>query len=558
MNYVIGLDFGTDSVRAVVVDASSGKTVGQAVEYYPRWTKGLYCDPVHSRFRQHPLDYIESLEAVIIAALTQCPAGSGQHVKGISVDTTGSTPVFTDKDGVPLGLQKDLQEDPDALFILWKDHTSIAEAAEINRRAGSCSGSCPTKYVGGIYSSEWFWAKALHVLRSNKTIAERAVSMVEHCDWIPALLTGTQGLQELKRSRCAAGHKILWHQEFGGYPDKDFFADMHPKLGDLVESLGTETWTSDTPAGVVSAEWARRLGISTDCVIGVGAFDAHMGAVGAGVGAYQLAKVIGTSTCDVLVAPPPSGDETVVRGICGQVDGSVIPGMIGYEAGQSAFGDAYAWFKNLLMWPLTLLKDAPESESGVQDPEQLQRYFDSKILPGLESESLKVDPASSGVLALDWLNGRRTPDADQSLRGGVMGLKLGTDAPRMYRALVEATAYGARAITERFQEQGIDIQSVVALGGISQKSAFVMQTVADVLNMEIEVSAAEQAGALGAAMFAATAAGLYDTVQEAQTAMSAGVLKTYTPDPGKARVYDGLYRKYKEFGALEERFAKEQ
>lgn len=554
MNYVIGLDFGTDSVRAVLVDAGSGKTMSQAVEYYPRWKQGLYCDPQNSQFRQHPLDYIETLEAVIRQSLSACPDCRPEDVKGIAVDTTGSTPVFCDAEGLPLALKNDFSDDPDAMFILWKDHTSVREAAEINQLAASWPGKNPVAFVGGIYSSEWYWAKALHVIRNNHAVKNAAVSMIEHCDWIPALLTGTVGAANILRSRCASGHKVLWHEDFGGYPEEEFFRQLDPKLIDIRSSLGTETHTSDASAGTLSSEWAERLGLSTDCVVGVGAFDAHMGAVGAGIGPYQLAKVIGTSTCDVYLGPDESASD-VVAGICGQVNGSVIPGKTGYEAGQSAFGDAYAWLKNTLMWPLSLIEESTVAEHGVSDTSKLEAFLNDAILPGLEAKCRNIKPGESGVLALDWLNGRRTPDANQLLRGGFAGLNLGTDAPRIYRALVEATAFGARAIVERFRSQGLEVRSLIALGGVSLKSEFVMQTLADIVNMKISVSAAEQAGALGAAMFAATAAGVYQSVEEAQEAMSAGVHKVYEPNPKNAALYDDIYRQYQEFGQFEERYA---
>ncbi|GAB6089284.1 ribulokinase [Spirochaeta dissipatitropha] len=554
MNYVIGLDFGTDSVRAVLVDTGNGKTMSQAVEYYPRWKQGLYCDPHSSRFRQHPLDYIETLEAVIRQTLAACPQCKPGDVKGIAVDTTGSTPIFCDADGLPLALKNDFAEDPDAMFILWKDHTSVREAAEINKLAASWPGQNPVAYVGGIYSSEWYWAKALHVIRNNPEVRNAAASMIEHCDWIPALLTGTIGAGNIMRSRCAAGHKVLWNEEFGGYPEETFFKQLDPKLVEIRSSLGTETHTSDVSAGALSAQWAERLGLTRDCVVGVGAFDAHMGAVGAGIGPYQLAKVIGTSTCDVYLGPDESSNDVVV-GICGQVKGSVIPGKTGYEAGQSAFGDAYAWLKKTLMWPLSLIEESAAAEHGVSDTSKLEAFLNDAILPGLEARCRDIKPGESGVLALDWLNGRRTPDADQLLRGGFAGLNLGTDAPRMYRALVEATAFGARAIVERFRSQGLEVRSLIALGGVSLKSEFVMQTLADIVNMQISVSAAEQAGALGAAMFAAAAAGVYPNVEAAQRAMSAGVHRIYEPNPVNATLYDEIYQQYQAFGEFEERYS---
>ncbi|NCN05858.1 MAG: ribulokinase [Spirochaetales bacterium] len=569
---VLGLDFGTDSVRAVVVSTADGRVLGQAVSSYPRWAKGLYCDPTKSQFRQHPLDYIESFEAAVKGALAASPSGAGARVVGLSIDTTASTPILADETGTPLAFQEKWKDDPDAQFILWKDHTSIAEAEDINKAAADWEathpGQNPVLFVGGIYSSEWYWAKVLRVLRRRPELAAAAATALEHCDWMGTFLTGTKDVAKIKRSRTAGGHKILWHQDFGGYPPAEFFARLHPKLADIAKSLGTKTYTGDTSLGTLTAEWADRLGLSRTCVVGVGSIDAHVGAVGAGVGPYQLAKVVGTSTCDILVAPPV-GKEKVVAGICGQVDGSVVPGIIGYEAGQSAFGDAYNWFKQVLLWPLhqavglgANLSNGEGTDAEVSADAEMSAAaavlarVETQLLDWLGTAAEAISPGESGVVALDWLNGRRTPDADQNLRGAFAGLNLGTDAPRMFRALVEATAFGSRAILERFKVEGVRIDSVIALGGISGKSSFVMQTLADVMGVEIAISAAEQAGALGSAMFAAVAAGVYPNIGEAQTAMGAGFTKSYKPRPENAGIYDRLYREYLVLGATEEKLAK--
>lgn len=335
--FVIGIDFGTDSVRALVVRTSDGQVAGSYVAPYRRWAEGQYCDALANRFRQHPLDYLESMEAAIVGALRQAGDGVAAHVAGIAVDTTGSTPVLADHEGTPLALLPAFRNDPDAMFILWKDHTSISEAERITSLAHSWKVNF-TQYQGGVYSSEWFWAKVIHVLETNPAVAQAAVTVLEHCDWIPAVLTGNRDLGKLKRSRCAAGHKAMWHPDFGGYPSDDFLAKLNPRLPALKATFGTETFTSDTPFGTLSAEWAAKLGLSRETVVAVGAFDAHMGAVGGGIGPNQILKVMGTSTCDIVVAPRPNEPERLVAGICGQVDGSVIPGMIGYEAGQSASG----------------------------------------------------------------------------------------------------------------------------------------------------------------------------------------------------------------------------
>ena len=391
------------------------------------------------------------------------------------------------------------------------------------------------------------------MLREDAKVREAAYSWVEHCDWIPGLLTGNTDPLKMRRSRCAAGHKAMWHADFGGYPSADFLGRLHPSLPRIRESLGTETWTSDRSCGGLSAEWATRLHLPAGIPVAVGAYDAHMGAVGGGVREGVLVKVMGTSTCDMIVAPKGKSGERLVRGICGQVDGSVMPTMLGYEAGQSAFGDVYAWFRTLLSWPLVSMKSiVPEGNlrSGATAAREAQ--IDA-ILPLLEEEAAALEPGAGGLVALDWLNGRRTPDADQRLKGAIMGLTLGTTAPMIYRALLEATAYGARAIVERFREEGVAIDKVVGIGGVARKSALGMQIVADVLGMPIDIAASDQSVALGAAMFAAVVAGVWPSVDEAQRRMGPPVERTVMPDPERARAYDGLYARYRKLGDFVEK-----
>jgi len=557
-DFVLGIDFGTDSVRAIVVDAADGSAAGQAVKEYPRWAAGRYCSPRDNRFRQHPLDYVESMEASVRGALDKAGEAARSDLRAIAVDTTGSTPCFADAAGRPLALSSEFAEDPDAMFILWKDHTSVAEAERINAVARSWGGEDYTRFEGGIYSSEWFWAKTLHVAQTNRRVASAAATIVEHCDWMPALLTGVSDYRGLRRSRCAAGHKAMWHASWGGYPPADFLNRLHPELARLAASLGTETWTTDTAAGALCPEWAAKLGLAAGIPVSVGAFDAHVGAVGGDVAPGTLLKIMGTSTCDVMVGPAPGAGspagESLVRGICGQVDGSVIPGLIGYEAGQSAFGDVFAWFRGILAWPFRALGGALRSSgaSGVPSVEEIE----AALLPALESEASAIDPAASSLVALDWLNGRRTPDADQSLKGAIAGITLGTSAPMIYRALIEAAAFGSRAIVERLRAEGVAVERVAAVGGVARKSALVMQISADVLGMEIAVSASDQSVALGAAMFAAVTAGLYPDVLSAQAAMSPGVERLYKPDPARAAIYDTLYERYRALGAFMEAAAK--
>ena len=548
--YVIGLDYGSDSARAVVVDTETGEEVAQSVKYYPRWMEGKYCNPAANQYRQHPLDYIEVLEYTVKNALKEAGSDVAQNVVGLSFDTTGSTPAFVDKDGIPLALKPGFSENPNAMFILWKDHTAVKEAAEINALAKKWEEDY-TKYEGGVYSSEWVWAKVLHVLREDKSVREAAWSWIEHADWMPALITGTEKPDQVVRSRCAAGHKAMWHESWGGLPPDDFFTSLDPLLKGYRDRLYRYTYPSDKKVGNLTPEWAERLGLSTDVVVGVSAFDCHMGAVGGGATPNVLARAIGTSTCDIMIADYEQIGDKLVRGICGQVDGSVVPGYIGLEAGQSGFGDVYAWFKNVVAWPLNNIL----ADRKLLDNETKQKLIDEtidQIIPRLSEEAMKIPVEESTILATDWMNGRRTPDASQEVTGSITGLTLGSSAPRIFRALVEATAFGSKAIVERFREEGVELKGVIGLGGVARKSPFVMQTLADVLNMPIKVAATEQTCAVGAGMFAAVVAGIYPNVEEAQKKMGQGFEKEYKPDPENARKYETMYEKYKKLGHFTE------
>lgn len=508
---VIGLDFGSDSVRGILVDTADGNELASAVYAYQRWKEGRYSDPVKSQFRQHPADYLTGIETVIKAILAGQDAAS---VVGIGVDTTGSTPCAVDKTGTPLALTPGFADDPDAMFVLWKDHTAIKEAAEITR-AAKVAKEDYTRFEGGVYSSEWFWSKVLHILRTNDKVRAAAFSWVEHCDWVTAELAGDTDPLTLKRSRCAAGHKAMWHPSWGGLPPEEFLTGIDPLLKSLRGRLYTDTFTADVPVGTLSKKWAEKLGLSTKVVISGGAFDCHAGAVGAGIEPGQMVKVVGTSTCDIIVAPEVGH---CVKGICGQVDGSVLPGYTGLEAGQSAFGDIYAWFKRFLS------------------------YAGEVNLAKLEAEAAALP--ISDVLALDWMNGRRTPDANQYLAGAIFNLNLGTTAPMVFRALAESTVFGSRRIAEHFQKENIAIDRVLAIGGIAKKSKFVMQLCADIMKMPIHVAKSEQACALGAAIFAAAAAKVYPDTATAVKHMRSGVDAVYTPDPVKSARYNQLYQKY--------------
>ena len=535
-SYVIGVDYGTDSVRSIVVDAATGQELAASVFFYPRWKKQLYCNASENQFRQHPLDYLEGLESTIKDCVEQVGPVVAKNIKGIAVDTTGSTPVAVDATGTPLALRPEFAENPNAMFVLWKDHTSVAEAAAINAHATKFDTNY-LQYVGGIYSSEWFWAKLLHVLRADEKVAGAIHSWVEHCDWIPFVLTGGTHVSEIKRGVCSAGHKGLWSEAFGGYPPDSFFSSLDPILSGFTSKLPKETYTSDKPAGHLSENWATRLGLNTHVVVAVGAFDAHMGAVGGQIEPYYLSKVIGTSTCDMLVAPASEVKDTLVGGICGQVNGSIIPGMIGMEAGQSAFGDAYAWLKNILSWSLDLIEDEEEKNKAAD-----------KIMAALTAQAALLPLDEKDEIAIDWLNGRRTPDANQMLHGAFAGLSLGTTAPKLFKALVEATCFGAKAIVERFVAKGIPVKGLIGLGGVAKKSPYIMQVMVDVLNMPIRIHKSEQTCALGAAMFAATAAGVYEKVEDAMHAMGQGFDATYTPNASRVAYYQKRYEQYKNLG----------
>ncbi|KAF8289009.1 hypothetical protein TcBrA4_0003130 [Trypanosoma cruzi] len=544
--FVIGLDFGSDSARAVLVRVCDGKEVAVAVEPYRRWSDGKYCDPSKNQYRHHPLDYIEALEVVVSRVLDQGPPEVRNHVVGMACDTTGSTPCFVDEKGAPLALQELFSENPNAMFILWKDHTSVNEAMAIN---DLCRKSLVdyTMYSGGTYSSEWFWSKALHVLHHDKAVREKGYALLELCEWIPALLTGVSSYAEVVRSRCACGHKAMWNEEWGGFPPSEFFFQLDPALSVIRSRMGGDTFTAEKPVGCLSPDWSRRLGLRENVVVAGGAIDCHMGAVGAGIGEYTLVRVMGTSTCDVMVSSREDMNKRRINGICGQVDGSVFPGMIGLEAGQAAYGDVFAWFFSLLAFPL---KTVIQNSTLISEKEKVKVWEEYKrgIFGVLTERAEKMEPSPINALAVDWFNGRRTPDANLLLKGAISGLTLGTDAPTIFRALVEATAYGSRAIVERFREEGVRIDRVIAVGGIARKSPLVMQVLSDVLNVPIGVCRTDQACALGAAMFAATAAGSYSSIEMAQKRMSSGFVSEYTSCSARAAVYDTLYGSYQRLG----------
>lgn len=540
--YVIGLDYGTDSVRAVLIDTENGSELATSVSYYQRWKDGKFCKPEINQFRQHPLDHIEGLEKTISTVVKESGVAP-EHIVSICIDTTGSSPLPVNKDGIALSLLPEFSENPNAMMVLWKDHTSINEAEEINHLARNWGGEDYTKYEGGIYSSEWFWAKILHINREDEKVKNEAYSWMEHCDYITFLLSEHQDLTTFKRSRCAAGHKAMWHESWNGLPSKDFLSQLDLSLAELRDRLYDKTYTSDEVAGNLNEEWAEKLGLTTDTVIAVGTFDAHSGAVGAKVEENTLIRIMGTSTCDIMVAPNELIGDKTVKGICGQVDGSVIPELMGLEAGQSAFGDVLAWFKEILMWPTQNIL----MNSHIIDDNQkklLKEELENNLIRNLTLEAEKIPLSESVPIALDWINGRRTPDANQELKMAIKNLSLGTKAPHIFKALVNAICFGSKKIVDRFEEEGVKIEKVIGIGGVARKSPFIMQTLANVLNMPIIVAESDQAPALGAAIYAAVAAGIYPNVQEASQKMGSDFEAEYFPQTEHVEQYAELMNQY--------------
>ena len=538
MAYTIGLDFGTNSVRALLVDVSpkdsirsNGNELGQAVYEYETGEAGIILDSAdHNLARQNPADYLEGIEVTIKAAIAEAKKAdkdfNTSQIIGIGIDTTGSTPIPVDKNGTPLSMLDEFKDNPNACAWLWKDHTGHAEAAEITELAQKEHPEYLAK-CGGTYSSEWFFGKVLHCLRTDPAVFDAAYSWVECCDYIPAVLTGTTQPDMIKRSRCAAGHKAMFSERWGGLPAKDFLAKLNPKLGKLYDRLYKKTYTIETQAGTLTEQWAQKLGLPIGVPVAAGAFDAHLGAVGSGIAPGKLVKIIGTSSCDMLVAD--SGrDLADIPGICGIVDGSILPGFFGLEAGQSAVGDIFNWFVNYIQ--------AGGKTAGSHE--------------ALTERAAKLKPGQSGLLSLDWNNGNRTILVDQRLTGLLIGQTLHTKPEEIYRALIEATAFGALTIINRFEEYGVKVSEIINCGGIAEKNPLLMQIYADVTGREMKISRSAQSCALGAciagAVVAGKSAGGYDNFPDAQAVMCGIKDATYKPVSENHRVYQQLYALYKQ------------
>jgi L-ribulokinase len=526
-NFAIGVDYGTNSVRALVVDTSDGTELASHVYDYPSGEHGVLLDKNDPHVaRQNPADYIDGFMTAVRRAVSAAKKKRGfkpERVVGIGVDTTGSTPIPVDRDGTPLAMLPKFKKKLAAHAWLWKDHTSHAEAAEITEKARHD----PERYLancGGVYSSEWYWSKILHCKRTAPDVFAAAYSWVELADFVPAFITGNTDPHSMKRGICAAGHKAIYSDRWGGLPKAEFLASLDPDLAPLRERYATNALSADQLAGHLTPAVAKKVGLPAGVAVAVGAFDAHMGAVGAGIKPGTLVKIIGTSTCDTMVAPLDR-ELPEIPGLCGVVPGSIMGGMYGLEAGQSAVGDIFNWFVRFL---------APSKYTAKGDAHVNLTRAAEKILPG-----------ASGLLALDWNNGNRTILVDPLLSGLLVGQTLHTTAPEVYRALVESTAFGALTIINRFEEYGVKVEEVVNCGGIAEKNPFVMQIYADVCNRPMKISRSAQTCALGASIFGAVVGEAHPSVDAAQAAMTGVKKQIYHPDPKRAHVYAELYQLYR-------------
>lgn len=554
-SYVIGLDYGSDSVRAILVDALTGEQAAEAVHCYARWKEGLYCDAAANQFRQHPLDYLEGLETTVKAVL-DARRDLAPFVRAIAVDTTASTPALADEHLTPLAMHDRYKDNPNAMFVLWKDHTGEQEAAEINRACAE-SETNYSKFTGYHYSSECFWSKVLHLLRADEQVRRDAYTVVECCDWIPAILTGNTSPEKAKMGHCCAGQKMFWSEEWGGFPPREFFERIDPMLLPILDTLHPDKYTCNKPYGTISKEWAAKFGLPESVIIGVGNVDSHQGAIGAGV-AYKTAVInLGTSAGCMVVMPKESLGDRIIDGVFGQVDSCILPDMIGFEVGLSAFGDVYAWFKRILSYPTQSILAHTETVAP-EIRERLVEEVEDGIMRRLTEDAAALPLREDAPFATDWINGRRSPAPNQKLWGSLMGLRISTAAPELYFALVESTAFAIRAIVDHLTKNGIEIDRIIGVGGISQKSPFVMQMLADVIGKKIDVSECKQSCALGSAICASVVGGIYPTIEDAQKAMCRPIMRVYEPNPAVADHFDRRYALYRAADRFTQELVKEK
>ena len=516
----LGVDFGTNSVRALIVDTADGQEIGTFVSAYPSGRMGIILDEQDPDLsRQHPADYVACLASCVKGAIEDAgPSFDASSIVGIGIDATGSSPLPMDADGTPLAFKDEFKDNPAAMTWLWRDHTAHAEASAITQLAREMRpeylGKC-----GGVYSSEWFWAKIWKCSRVAPDVYAAAHTWVEYVDWIPALITGTDHPDTMKRGVCAAGHKAMYNESWGGFPDREFIEALDPALLRIRDSLPDRCYSINHTAGHLSEEWAAKLGLPAGIPVAVGAFDAHFGGVGAGVKPGTLVKILGTASCDIMTAPLAQ-DLPDIPGLCGIVPESVLPDTYGLEAGQSGVGDIYNWFVHVVK---------PDRLDHVQ----------------LTEEAERLRPGQSGLLALDWMNGNRTVLVDQRLTGMILGLTLQSTPGQIFRSLVEATAFGARIIIDRFTEYGVPVDNVINCGGISVKNTMVMQIYADVLNRPMYISRSAQTCALGAAMAGSVVGGAHPDFPTAGEAMTHVMDRHFEPIPLNVAVYDTLFGLYK-------------
>ncbi|MCY8269191.1 ribulokinase [Bacillus sonorensis] len=530
MAFTIGVDFGTLSGRAVLADVRTGEEIATAVKEY---THGVIDHELPGTKQklprdwalQHPADYIEVLEETIPSLLRQSKVDPTEII-GIGIDFTACTTLPVDKDGTPLCMRAEYAGEPHSYVKLWKHHAAQEQANRLNRIAEKRNEAFLKTY-GGKISSEWLVPKAMQIAEEAPDIYDAAAEIMEAADWIVYRLCG-----RVKRNNCTAGYKAIWNCT-DGYPSEDFFAALHPKLKTIVEEKLTEDiYQVGERAGRLTEEMAAKTGLLPGTAVAVANVDAHVSVPAVGITEPgKMLMIMGTSTCHVLLGE----DVRMVPGMCGVVENGILPGYVGYEAGQSCVGDHFHWLIKHFV-PEAYMKEA--EAKGVSIYELLSQ----------KADNMRV--GESGLLALDWWNGNRSTLVDADLTGMMLGMTLSTKPEEIYRALVEATAYGTRIIIETFRQSGVPIEELYAAGGIAEKNPFIMQIYADVTNMEIKISGSPQAPALGSAIFAALAAGSekggYDQIEEAVKHMGKVKNHTYKPIPENVTLYDQLYAEYKE------------